>query len=52
MRAIIVGSGAGGATIARELSKNGIEVIILEAGGDFKSFTVDYHGANHCERWD
>lgn len=39
MRAIIVGSGAGGATIARELSQKGMEVIILEAGGDFKPFT-------------
>lgn len=39
MRAIIVGSGAGGATIARELSQNGIEVIMLEAGGNFKPFT-------------
>lgn len=39
MRAIVVGSGAGGATIARELSRNGMEVIILEAGGDFKPFT-------------
>lgn len=39
MRAIIVGSGAGGATIARELSKKGMEVIILESGGHFKPFT-------------
>lgn len=39
MRAIIVGSGAGGATIARELSQKGMEVIILESGGHFKPFT-------------
>ena len=39
MRAIVVGSGAGGATIARELSQKGMEVIILEAGGNFKPFT-------------
>ncbi len=39
MRAIIVGSGAGGATIARELSEKGMEVVILESGGDFKPFT-------------
>ncbi|MDO8870122.1 MAG: GMC family oxidoreductase N-terminal domain-containing protein [Methanobacteriaceae archaeon] len=39
MRAIVVGSGAGGATVARELSQNGMEVIILESGGDFKPFT-------------
>ncbi|MBU4535523.1 MAG: GMC family oxidoreductase N-terminal domain-containing protein [Euryarchaeota archaeon] len=39
MKAIVVGSGASGATIARELSKNGLEVLILEAGGNFKPFT-------------
>jgi choline dehydrogenase-like flavoprotein len=39
MRAIIVGSGAGGATIARELSEKGMEVVILESGGHFKPFT-------------
>jgi choline dehydrogenase-like flavoprotein len=36
MRAIVVGTGAGGATAARELAANGFEVIILEAGGEFK----------------
>ena len=39
MRAIIVGTGAGGAIAARELSLNGFEVIILEAGERFKPFT-------------
>jgi choline dehydrogenase-like flavoprotein len=39
MKAIVVGSGAGGATAARELSLNGFEVEILEAGGEFKPFT-------------
>ncbi len=38
MRAIVVGSGAGGATAARELAKNGYEVLILEAGKEFKPF--------------
>jgi len=38
MRAIVVGTGAGGATAARELAKNGFEVIILEAGNEFKPF--------------
>lgn len=38
MRAIVVGTGAGGATAARELAANGFEVIILEAGGEFKPF--------------
>ncbi|MDI6643771.1 MAG: GMC family oxidoreductase N-terminal domain-containing protein [Methanobacteriaceae archaeon] len=39
MKAIVVGSGAGGATAALELSKNGFDVTILEAGGAFKPFT-------------
>lgn len=39
MRAIVVGSGAGGATAARELQSRGFEVIILEAGPHFKPFT-------------
>lgn len=39
MKAIVVGSGAGGATAARELALKGFEVIILEAGGEFKPFT-------------
>lgn len=38
MRAIVVGSGAGGATAARELAANGFEVLILEAGKEFKPF--------------
>lgn len=38
MRAIVVGTGAGGATAARELANNGFEVLILEAGKEFKPF--------------
>lgn len=38
MRAIVVGTGAGGATAARELANAGFEVIILEAGKEFKPF--------------
>ncbi|MGZ7209084.1 MAG: GMC family oxidoreductase N-terminal domain-containing protein [Methanobacterium sp.] len=38
MRAIVVGTGAGGATAARELAKNGYDVLILEAGKEFKPF--------------
>jgi choline dehydrogenase-like flavoprotein len=34
-----VGSGAGGATTARELANRGFEVIVLEAGRPFKPFT-------------
>ncbi|MGZ4857727.1 MAG: GMC family oxidoreductase N-terminal domain-containing protein [Methanobacteriaceae archaeon] len=39
MRAIVVGTGAGGATAASELQSNGFEVVILEAGPPFKPFT-------------
>ncbi|MEN6329911.1 MAG: FAD-dependent oxidoreductase [Methanobacteriaceae archaeon] len=39
MRAIVVGTGAGGATAARELQSNGFEVCILESGPPFKPFT-------------
>lgn len=39
MKAIVVGTGAGGATAARELALNGFDVLILEAGGEFKPFT-------------
>ncbi|MBR1633496.1 MAG: GMC family oxidoreductase [Lachnospiraceae bacterium] len=37
--AIVIGSGAGGATIARELQGK-YRVTILEAGGDFKPFSL------------
>lgn len=39
MKAIIVGSGSGGATAALELSSKGYDVTILEAGKPFKPFT-------------
>jgi len=39
MKAIVVGSGAGGATAARELQSKGFDVTILEAGPPFKPFT-------------
>lgn len=39
MKAIIVGSGAGGGTAALELTLKGYEVVILEAGKPFKPFT-------------
>ena len=39
MKAIVVGSGAGGAVAARELAKNGFEVTILEAGKPFNPLT-------------
>ncbi len=39
MKAIVVGSGAGGGTAALELALKGYEVVILEAGKPFKPFT-------------
>jgi choline dehydrogenase-like flavoprotein len=39
MRAIVVGSGAGGATAARELVRRGFEVVVVEGGAQFKPFT-------------
>jgi choline dehydrogenase-like flavoprotein len=39
MKAIIVGSGAGGATAALELTMKGFDVTVLEAGKPFKPFT-------------
>ena len=31
---IVVGSGAGGGTVAARLAENGYQVLLLEAGGD------------------
>lgn len=39
MKAIVVGSGAGGATAARKLAENGYKVVILEAGKPFSPLT-------------
>ncbi|HUL40050.1 MAG TPA: FAD-dependent oxidoreductase [Methanomassiliicoccales archaeon] len=39
MRAIVVGSGAGGAMAARQLAKAGLQVLVLEAGGPFKALS-------------
>ncbi|HVO78308.1 MAG TPA: NAD(P)-binding protein, partial [Methanomassiliicoccales archaeon] len=35
MRAVVVGTGAGGAITARELARKGFQVVVLEAGGRF-----------------
>lgn len=51
MKAIVVGSGAGGATAARELQSRGFEVLVLEAGPPFKPFTRHISWAEPLRRW-
>ncbi|WP_321422724.1 GMC family oxidoreductase N-terminal domain-containing protein [uncultured Methanobacterium sp.] len=51
MKAIVVGSGAGGATAARELQSKGFEVLILEAGPPFKPFTRHISWAEPLRRF-
>jgi choline dehydrogenase-like flavoprotein len=41
MHALVVGSGAAGATVARELARAGERVTIVEAGGEFRPFAGD-----------
>ena len=45
-KAIVVGSGAGGATVAKELQGHD-EVTVLEAGQAFKPFGMKLEGAVH-----
>lgn len=51
MKAIVVGSGAGGATVARKLQSNGFNVNILEAGSPFKPFTRNISWSEPLRRW-
>jgi len=51
MKAIVVGSGAGGATAARELQSRGFEVLVLEAGPPFKPFTRHISWTEPLRRW-
>ena len=39
MRVVVVGSGPGGATAARELQRGGHDVLLLEAGREIRPFT-------------
>lgn len=39
MNVIVVGSGAGGSTAARELALRGADVLVLEVGGSFRPFS-------------
>ena len=42
--AVVVGSGPGGASVARELSRRGQEVLILERDGGRKRYTPELQG--------
>jgi len=46
MRAIIVGSGAGGATVAKELSDKGVEVVLIEKGPAIEEEDASKYYAN------
>ncbi len=48
-RAIVVGSGAGGATAAKEL-QGAYDVTVLEAGGAFRPFTMDLSAADRIKK--
>lgn len=43
---IVVGTGAGGATVAKELSKEGLDVLVLEKGQPYKAETAVNHLKN------
>ena len=50
---VIIGSGAGGGTLANELAQKGIDVVLLEAGGRLKltDFVNDEFGALEQMSW-
>ena len=48
-RAIVVGSGAGGATMAREL-QGAFDVTVLEAGGEFRPLSLDLRTIERLQR--
>ena len=46
MRAVIVGSGAGGATVAKELSDKGVDVVLIEKGPAIEAEEASNYYAN------
>ena len=41
--AIVIGTGAGGSTVSKELSNKGLNVLILEKGTSYKAGTATNH---------
>lgn len=50
--AIVVGSGAGGGTVAYRLTSSGLKVLLLEQGPKYSPFKDYPLGRNDWERWD
>jgi choline dehydrogenase-like flavoprotein len=50
LRAVVIGSGAGGASAALKLAENGFKVTVLEAGDEFKPFTRNIQWAEPLRR--
>ena len=49
-RAVVVGSGAGGATVAKELQGEFFDVTVVEAGKDFRRVTLDRRAIERLRR--
>ena len=45
--AIVIGTGAGGSTVSKELSNKGLNVLILEKGTSYKAGTATNHNNNY-----
>ena len=50
--AVVVGSGAGGGTVAYRLTATGLKVLLLEQGPKYSPFRDYPLGRNDWERWD
>ena len=48
---VIVGSGAGGGTLANELCQNGVNVVLLEAGGRIEMADFENDELAMADRW-
>ena len=48
---LVIGSGAGGATTARVLAEEGIEVTLVEEGPDIDTASIDSNSIDAIELW-